>query len=128
VAPDGGWSERNGVRTEMPATELAAELYGLRQEPYFIYHRLATAPSELRVELRDEGASLFVFDKDERLLCWFRLAKNGTMRGWGNFYDGAINENYYGPVADMGDANLPRWGAAANGGFRFEYVRAKLYD
>lgn len=128
VAPDGGWSERNGTRTEMPAAELAAELYGLKQEPYFIYHRLATAPSELRVELRDDGASLFVFDKDERLLCWFRLAQNGTMRGWGNFYDGAINEHYYGPVADMGDANLPRWGAAANGGFRFEYVRAKLYD
>ncbi len=128
VAPDGGWSERNGARAEMPASELAAELYGLKQEPYFIYHRLATAPSELRVELRDEGASLFVFDKDERLLCWFRLAQNGTMRGWGNFYDGAINEHYYGPVADMGDANLPRWGAAANGGFRFEYVRARLYD
>jgi hypothetical protein len=128
VAPGGGWSERNGTRTEMPATELAAELYGLKQEPYFIYHRLATVPSELRVELRDDGASLFVFDKDERLLCWFRLAQNGTMRGWGNFYDGAINEHYYGPVADMGDANLPRWGAAANGGFRFEYLRAKLTD
>jgi hypothetical protein len=128
VAPDGGWVERDGVRTPMTASELAAELYGARQEPYMIYHMLATSPEQLRVALRDEGASLFVYDSDERLLSWFRLAANGSLRGWGNFFDGAINEHYYGPIVDMGDAHLPRWGAAANGGFRFEYVSGRLRD
>jgi hypothetical protein len=128
VAPEGGWVERDGVRTPMSASELATELYGARQEPYMIYHLLATSPEQLRVELRDEGASLFVYDTDERLLSWFRLAANGSLRGWGCFFDGAINEHYYGPIADMGDAHLPRWGAAANGGFRFEYVSGRLRD
>jgi hypothetical protein len=126
VAPEGGWVERDGVRTPMSAAELAAELYGVRQEPYMLYHVLATSPEQLRVELREEGTSLFVFDRDERLLSWFRLTAKGSLRGWGSFFDGAINEHYYGPIVDMGDARLPRWGAAANGGFRFEYVTSRL--
>ena len=28
--------------------------------------------------------------------------------------------------ADMGDANLPKWGVSTTGSFRFEYVRAAL--
>ena len=57
----------------MSAEQLAAELQGLRQEPYAIYHRIAIGDSRLRVELRDGGA-LYFFDGDERLLCWFQLA------------------------------------------------------
>jgi hypothetical protein len=126
VSPQGGWTRRNGVLAAMNAPELAAELQGLRQEPYAIYHRLARNDPDLRAELRDEG--LYVFDRDERMLCWFPLAPNGVLLGWGNFYDGSINQHYYGPVADMGDANLPRWGLAMNGSFRFEYLRANLTD
>jgi hypothetical protein len=126
VSPDGGWVERDGVRGAMSAESLAAILYGLAQEPYAIYHRLAKGGDGMRVELREEGALLAVFDRDERYLCWFRLAPNGALRGWGNFYDGRINEHFYGPIADMGDANLPRWGAASDGGFRFEYVRVRM--
>ena len=41
LSPDGGWVRRDGVLTTMTAERLAAELQGLRQEPYAIYHRLA---------------------------------------------------------------------------------------
>lgn len=128
VSPYGGWVTRNGERQVMGPEELAIELQGLSQEPYSVYHRIALNDGSLRLELRDAGASLYVYEGDARLLCWFRIAPNGTLRGWGNFYDGAINEHFYGPLADMGDANLPRWGAAIDGGFRFEYVSARLGD
>lgn len=127
ISPDGGWTARDGDKQPMDAEELAAELQGLRQEPYAIYHRLARRDPRLRVELRDGGA-LHFFDGDERLLCWFQLAPNGTLLGWGNVYDGAINQHWYGPVVDMGDAHLPRFGAAANGSFRFEYLGATLTE
>lgn len=128
VSPRSGWVEWNGERRIMDATELASELYGLRQEPYTIYHRIALRDPALRFELRDNGVMLMVYDGDERVLCWFRRAANGRLRGWGNFYDGAINEHYYGPTADMGDADLPRWGSSIDGRFRFEYVSARLRD
>jgi hypothetical protein len=127
ISPDGGWIQRNGEKVSLTAEALAAELQGLRQEPYAIYHRLALRDPRLRAELRDGGA-LYFFDGDERLLCWFQLAPNGVLLGWGNFYDGAINQHWYGPVADMGDANLPRFGVAASGGFRFEYLGATLTE
>ncbi|MGE3250184.1 MAG: hypothetical protein AB7J28_14265 [Hyphomonadaceae bacterium] len=126
LSPEEGWSARNGVLTPMSAQELAIELQGLRQEPYAIYHRLANNDADLRVELRDNNSALYVYDRGERLLCWFLIWPNGVMHAWGNFYDGAINQHYYGPTADMGDANLPRWGVALNGAFRFEYVRARM--
>src|SRR5688572_13939960 len=125
ISPGGGWTRRDGASKTMSAETLAAELQGLRQEPYAIYHRLAVRDPRLRVELR-EGGALYFFEGDERLLCWFQLAPNGRLLGWGNFYDGAINQHWYGPVADMGDANLPRFGVASNGSFRFEYLGARL--
>ena len=127
ISPDGGWRRRDGEKLPMSAEELAAELQGLRQEPYAIYHRLARRDPRLRAELRDGGA-LYFFDGDERLLCWFQLAPNGALLGWGNFYDGAVNQHWYGPVTDMGDVQLPRFGVAANGSFRFEYVGATLTE
>ena len=128
VAPGGGWIARNGSYEPMPASELVAELRGMAQEPYAVYHRLAQNDPALRVELRENGTSLFVFDGEERLLCWFRIAPNGVPRGWGNFFDGRINEHFYGPYDDVGDANMPRFGAAANGSFRFEYTEAHLIN
>ena len=127
VSPEGGWVRRNGVERLMPPEELAAELQGLRQEPYTIYHRLANDDPGLRVELRD-NRTLYVFDEDERLLCWFQIAPNSVVLGWGNFYDGAINQGWYGPSADMGDANLPRFGVQSGGAFRFEYLSARLRE
>ena len=127
VAPEGGWIMRNGELRIMDSAELTTNVRGRRTEPYAIYHRLARNDPALRFELRDNGLSLFVFDGDERLLCWFRLASNGTLRGWGNFYNGRINEHHYGPLVDRGDANVPQFGAEAEvGGFRFEYTRARL--
>jgi len=127
ISPDGGWIQRDDEKVSMSAEALAAELQGLRQEPYAIYHRLALRDPRLRVELRDGGA-LHFFDGDERPLCWFQLAPNGVLLSWGNYYDGAINQHWYGPVADMGDANLPRFGVSANGSFRFEYLGATLTE
>lgn len=128
LSPEGGWVMRDGAPAPIAPAELAIELQGLRQEPYAIYHRLAHHDPALRVELREQNAVLYVYDRDERVLCWFQLDPRGGLVGWGNFYNGAINQHYYGPTADMGDANLPRWGAASNGSFRFEYVSARLRD
>lgn len=128
LSPDGGWDMRDGKLTPLSAQTLAIELQGLKQEPYAIYHRLASNDPALRVELRDQNAALYVYDRDERVLCWFQLDAKGGLSGWGNYYDGAINQHHYGPVADMGDVNLPKWGVAANGSFRFEYVSARVTD
>jgi hypothetical protein len=127
VAPDGGWTARDGERREMPAATLAAELRGLRQEPYAVYHRLAEDDAGLRLELRD-GDRLLVFDHDERLLSWFQVAANGVLLGWGSFFDGEINQHYYGPLADFGGVKLPRFGATSDGRYRFEYASARLTD
>jgi len=123
VSPEGGWVRRNDATTVMAPEQLAVELQGLAQEPYAIYNRIARDDAELRVELRD-GSNLFVFDGDERLLCWFQRAPNGTLLGWGNFYDGAINQHHYGPVVPLGAARLPKFGATASGSYRFEYLSA----
>jgi hypothetical protein len=111
----------------MSAEERASELQGLRQEPYAIYHRIAVDDPGLRVELREDGTLRF-FDATERLLCWLQRAPNGVLLGWGNVYDGAINQHWYGPTADFGDANLPRFGVSSTGSFRFEYLGATLAE
>lgn len=126
LSPRGGWTMQNGVVTAMPASELAIELQGLKQEPYAIYHRLAHNDSSLRVELRDNA--LYVYESGERLLCWFNLDARRNLSGWGNFYDGSINQHWYGPLTDFGDANLPKFGAQSTGTFRFEYLSARLHD
>ncbi len=128
LSPAGGWSMRNGEVTPMSASTLAIELQGLKQEPYAVYHRLAWNDAALRVELREQDSMLYVYDSDERVLCWFQLDGKGGALGWGNYFDGRINQHYYGPIGDMGDANLPKWGAASNGSYRFEYVNARLDD
>jgi hypothetical protein len=126
LSPSGGWTSRNGTVSPMPATELAIELQGLKQEPYAIYHRLAHNDSTLRVELRDNA--LYVYETGEHLLCWFNLDARGGLVGWGNFYDGNINQHWYGPLTSFGAANLPKFGAQSTGGFRFEYLAARMVD
>lgn len=129
VSADRGWTEEAGKRREMPHTERAAEQYGLRQEPYAVYHRLARRDAGLRVELRNQNTRLFVYDRDDRVLCWFRLDAIGRPIGWGNFYDGRINEHYYyGPLQPFDGLSLPRWGVSTTGAFRFEYLAARLSD
>ncbi|MGH8251501.1 MAG: hypothetical protein ACREVI_12530 [Steroidobacteraceae bacterium] len=111
----------------MTPEALAADLQGLRQEPYSIYHRLARRDPALRVELRNES-DLYVYDRDERLLAWFQVSPNGKLLGWGNFYDGTVNQHYYGPLVEFDGVRLPKFGATANGSYRFEYLSARFAD
>ena len=124
LAADQGFDSRNGTVRRMPPEELAMERRGLLQEPYAVYRRLALRDPKLRAELRDPH-SLYFFDGDEQLLCWFLLNDQGALVSWANVYNGAINQHYYGPIVDVGDANLPKWGASPTG-FRFEYVAARF--
>ena len=124
LAADGGFDARNGVVRRLPPEELAIEMRGLKQEPYAIYRQIATRDPELRVELRDTNA-LYFFGGDGQALCWFLLNDAGAPISWANFYNGSINQHYYGPLVDVGDANLPKWGASATG-LRFEYKAAKF--
>jgi hypothetical protein len=126
LSPSGGWTSRNGSVTPLSPEDLAIELQGLNQEPYAIYHRLAHNDSTLRVELRDNA--LYVYESGERLLCWFNLDARSGLVGWGNFYDGSINQHWYGPLTSFGVANLPKFGAQSTGGFRFEYLAARMAD
>lgn len=128
LSPDGGWESRNGAMRIMPPAELAAERQGLRQEPYAIYHRIARRDSTLRFALRDSASTLVVYDGVERVLCWFVLDGTGAPTSWGNFYDGRINQHYYGPLQQFGAVSLPRWGVSTTGQFRFEYVTAILAE
>jgi hypothetical protein len=125
LSSEGGFEVRDGVVSNYAPEDLAIELQGLRQEPYAIYRRLAVRDPELRVQLRDK-TSLLVYDGQERLLCWFLLDGKGRNISWGNFWNGSINQHYYGPTVDFGDANLPKWGVSSTGSFRFEYVLARL--
>jgi len=126
TTPKGGWVSRDGQVRRLDPVELAGEVQGLRQEPYAIYHRLARRDPALRAELRNDGARLVVFDAEERVLCWFDLDRRGALAGWGNHWQGNLNQHFYGPTADMGDANLPRFGVNNTGTFRFEYRLARL--
>ena len=128
LSPEGGWVRRNGKVTAIGAEELVLELRGLKQEPYAIYHRIARRDPGLRVQFRTDSSTLYAYDRDESVLCWFQLDARGGLIGWGNFYNGSINQHYYGPLAEMGGATMPKWGAASNGSFRFEYVSARLVD
>jgi hypothetical protein len=128
LSPGGGWISRNGKVTPLTSEALALELRGLKQEPYAIYHRLARRDPGLRVQFRPDSSTLFAYDNDESVLCWFLLDAKGGLIGWGNFYNGNINQHYYGPLINLGDAAMPKWGAASNGSFRFEYVSADLVD
>ncbi len=127
LSPTGGWTQRNDALARLAPEALATEVQGLRQEPYAIYHRLANEDPGLRVELRD-GMNLYVFDRDERLLCWFQRAPNGALLAWGNFYDGAINQHFYGPLVAVGPAKLPKFGVTSTGSYRFEYLAAQFSD
>jgi hypothetical protein len=128
MSPDGGWRMRNGEVTRYARHELAAELQGFMQEPYAVYHRLAIGDPAIRVELRDDGARLLVYDSDERLLNWYQLDALGNTIGWGNLYDDSVTQHHYGPFEDLGDASLPRWGASADGNWRFEYISVRMGD
>lgn len=125
LSASGGYEVRDGVARDLPPEDLAIELQGLAQEPYAIYRRLALRDRGLRAQLREDG-TLNIYDRDERLLCWFLLDGKGAPVSWGNFWNGSINQHYYGPLADMGDANLPKWGVSTTGAFRFEYVLARM--
>jgi hypothetical protein len=120
-----GWERRDGKTRLWPQAELADERQGLLQEPYFIYHRLAKGDPTLRVAL-EESNKLNVYDGADKLLCWFVLDDQNNPMSWGNRYKGAVNQHWYGPLHQVGPIRLPKWGAASDGRWRFEYVDASL--
>jgi hypothetical protein len=128
ISPQGAWTARNGEATEQTIVERAVNLQGLRQEPYSIYHRLARRDPALRFELRDAGRTLHVFDLDERPLCWFELDAAGRLTSWGNHWNGSAVQHRYGPTVPRGPVQLPAFGAAQDGSFRFEYLDAQMED
>lgn len=125
VGESSGWAERDGKVTRLAEPEFAKEKQGLAQEPYHIYHRLAKGDAKLQVEL-DGTDKLEVHDQDHGLLCWFVLDEKDNPISWANFYDGAITQHWYGPLQKFGPINLPKWGSAADGRWRFEYVEASM--
>jgi hypothetical protein len=123
----GGWRIRDGVRTEMTPAELATEVADWRTEPYVLYHQIAVRDPRLRLALNGERR-LDVFDASSSgaLIGWFVTDSAGALLKWGNYYEGAVSEHVYGPLQAFGAFRMPRWGAATDGSWRFEYdvVRA----
>lgn len=122
---DHGFSLTNGVRRDYSETEFAIEKAGREQGPYYVYHRLAKGDERLRVQYKEDKNRLDVYDGG-RLLCWFLLNGQGRILSWGNIFDGEINQHIYGPLQDFGSVRLPKWGAAINGNWRFEYTLGEL--
>lgn len=120
-----GWERRDGKTRLWSQAELADERQGLLQEPYLVYHRLAKGDRTLRVAL-EETNKLNVYDGAEKLLCWFVLDDKNNPMSWGNRYKGAVNQHWYGPLHPVGPIRLPKWGAASDGRWRFEYVDASF--
>jgi hypothetical protein len=128
LSPEAGWTSTNGRVVPMPPDELAFRLHGLHQEPYMLYHRMAKADPALRLELRDNGRTLAVFDRDERLLSWFNLDDKQELMGWGCYFNGNQIQHYYLAKTDKGNVFLPRFGVFVNGSYRFEYLSAQTTD
>jgi hypothetical protein len=122
----GGWTIRNGVRTVMTPELLAAEIADWKTEPYVIYHRLARRDPGLRLALVNDRR-LEVYDRTSgELISWFVVDVAGMLVLWGNYYEGKVSEHVYGPLVPFGRFRMPKWGAATDGSWRFEYevVRA----
>lgn len=126
VAPSSGWTIRDGVVSRLEPETLASELEGLRQEPYYIYHRLARGGAGLRMALKHEGRTLEVSDTRGKVLCWFHHDGKGAPIGWGNIFEGAKVEHFYGPYIPLGGGFFPKWGAAYDGSWRLEYLAAEF--
>jgi hypothetical protein len=118
----GGWRLRDGTRSTLTARELAEEIADWRTEPYVLYHRLARHDSTLHLVVRN-GNRLEVFDgPGGEVIGWFVVDGFGALLLWGNYYQGQVSEHVYGPLQELGSFRMPRWGAATDGSWRFEYV------
>jgi hypothetical protein len=124
ISERAGWSRNNGSVTRMAAAELSEQRQGLRQEPYYVYHRLAKRDPVMTVRL--EGTDRLNVYESGKLTCWFVLDGKDRPISWGNHFKGAVNQHWYGPLVPIGPVFLPRWGAAADGRWRFEYLDAAL--
>lgn len=123
---DYGWRGRDGDAQNINEDEFRDERTGLEQSLYFVYHRLAKGDPRLRVEWIEDERRLNVYEDDERLLCWFFFNGRSEPISWANIYDGREVRHNYGPLIDVGDANFPKWGAAADASWRFEYLEARF--
>ncbi|NAY92589.1 hypothetical protein GTQ34_11735 [Muricauda sp. JGD-17] len=127
IGVENGCTVREGNHEEMEMDVLQMERQGLKQSPYYIYHRLAKGDPHIRVELTEDQNRLNIYDRG-KLLCWFLVDANGKQYSWGNYYNGKLNQHYYGPYKKLGDAILPSWGTSMDGGFRFEYLVSEFLD
>ncbi len=122
---NGGYSIRDGVRTEMSAESLRAWIADWRQEPYVMYHKLAVRDPSLRLTAVDENR-LEIYDRESgSLLCWFVVDISGALLRWGNYYKGEVSEHVYGPLQDFGEIRMPSWGTSTTGSWRFEYEEVR---
>ena len=117
----GGYTVRDGVRSDMPADRLRSEIADWRQEPHVMYHKLARRDETLDLRLKGDDR-LEIFDRESgELLCWFVVDVSGALLRWGNYYQGEVSEHVYGPLHDFGDVRMPAWGTSTTGSWRFEY-------
>ena len=124
---DGGWRVLDGVYQEFGADRLAAEVNFWPREIYTMYHRFAVGDDGLRL-IHEEDRKFRVEDAATAApLGVFTISLEGGPVIWSS---GDTEEDVtyvYGPLKSFGPIKMPAWGGQTSGGWRFNYVDAKLY-
>lgn len=123
----GGWRVLDGEYQEFDAERLAAEVNFWPREIYTMYHRFAAGDETLRL-IHIEGRKFVVEDAQTAApLGSFTVSLEGGPVIWSS---GDTDEDVtyvYGPLKAFGPIKMPAWGGQTSGGWRFNYVDAKLF-
>ncbi len=124
---EGGWRVLDGDYETFDAERLANEVDFWPREIYTMYHRFAAGDSDLRL-IHEEGRKFRVEHAETAApLGTFTISLEGGPLIWSS---GDTDEDVtyvYGPLKSFGPIKLPAWGGQTSGGWRFNYVDAKLY-
>ena len=123
----GGWRVLDGEYQEFDADRLAGEINFWPREVYTMYHRFAAGDETLRLT-HIEGRKFTVEDAQTGApLGSFSVSLEGGPVIWSS---GDTDEDVtyvYGPLKSFGPIKMPAWGGQTSGGWRFNYVDAKLF-
>lgn len=120
----GGWFLRDGVFTPFTEEQLAAERGFWRRDMFRMFHLIAS--EDPGIELRMNGEHrLEVYDRDGKLLCWFRLNLRSEPVLWGAEEGEHTLHFLFGPLMSYGNLRLPHWGGFVDGSWRFDLLDAQ---
>jgi hypothetical protein len=120
IADGEGWRTRDGDVFALTPEQVENDRRWWEANIYRTLHRLATGDPDLTARAVGEHR-LEIFRADGKRLNWFVLNARGEpilFSTWDSETGGP-----FGPLASNGTVKFPKWGASADGSFRYEIVR-----